>query len=317
MAVSSSSPPDQNYPKPSPAFGQGCPLSSLTVSRDHRLSIGNLEIAIISDGLLPIGPPENVFAGRDSAILNDLRSNSHDMVVEQNVLALKSNAGWVVFETGVSSMQPVGPAGLLPANLARAGISADVVEDIVPTHAHLDHVGGIMTDDGKRNYPNARIHLQESELSFWLDDRRIGQRGERSGLMARKNLVPNLDRIIFHRDGSEVLNSVHAIHTPGHTVGHTSFLISSGKHELFVAGDLAHHVTQVAHPDLGTQFDTEPDLAVSTRAKILDFLASRQILCMFYHFAWPGLGYVERHRGTFRFVPMASDTKSKESLPSY
>jgi glyoxylase-like metal-dependent hydrolase (beta-lactamase superfamily II) len=281
------------------------------VSQDYRVKIGDLEIAVISDGRLPIGSPESVFSGPNSAVLNDLHSNSYEVVVEQNVLALKLGAGWVLFETGVNSMQPAGAAGLLPANLARAGIPADVVEDIIPTHAHLDHVGGIMTDDGKRNFPNARIHLQESELSFWLDDRRIGQKGERSGLMARKNLGPNLDRIIFHRDGSEVLNSVHAIHTPGHTVGHTSFLISSGTHELFVVGDLAHHAAQVAHPELGVQFDTEPDLAVSTRSKIFDFLASRQILCVFYHFTWPGLGYVERHRGTFRFVPMPLETNAK------
>jgi glyoxylase-like metal-dependent hydrolase (beta-lactamase superfamily II) len=280
------------------------------VHRHHQFSIGNLGIAIVSDGLLPIGPPENVFAGRKSDILEDLCSSSHQVVLEQNALAVRSETGWIVFETGVSSMQPAGPAGLLRANLAQAGIYPDAVQDIIPTHAHLDHVGGIMTSDGRRNFPNARIHLQEAELAFWLDDRRIGHKGERSGLMARKNLAPNLDRIIFHRDGSEVVNHVHAIHTPGHTVGHTSFLISSWAHELFVAGDLAHHVVQVAYPSVEIQFDTEPDLAVSNRYKIFDFLASRQILCVFYHFQWPGLGYIEKHHNTYRFLPVASGTKT-------
>jgi glyoxylase-like metal-dependent hydrolase (beta-lactamase superfamily II) len=270
----------------------------------HRSRVGSLEIVVVSDGPLPIGSPADVFAGPDSVALDDLRTPADELVLAQNVLAVRSAAGWALFETGVSSIQQNETAGQLHLGLARVGIHADAIQAIVPTHGHLDHIGGIMAEDGRRNFPNAQIHLQEAELAFWLDDRRLGQRGERSGLAARKSLAPNLDRIVCHRDGSEILPSIHAMHTPGHTVGHTSFLISSGTEELFVAGDLAHHVSQIEHPGIGTQFDTDPSLAAATRLRMLDFLATRQILSIFYHLDWPGIGFIEKRGGGFRFVPV-------------
>jgi glyoxylase-like metal-dependent hydrolase (beta-lactamase superfamily II) len=129
----------------------------------------------------------------------------------------------------------------------------------------------------------------------------------RDRLSSRVATLAHVDRIIHHDRDREILPSVHAIATPGHTIGHSSYLISSGRHQPFVAGDLAHHVSQVESPETATQFDFDGDLAAASRRRILDFLAHTRTLALFYHFDWPGLGYVEKRGNGFRFVPLVGE----------
>lgn len=159
--------------------------------------------------------------------------------------------------------------------------------------------------DGHRNFRNAAIHLHASDVEFWLADDRLGTRGERSALVARRNLVPNLDRLEFHADDQETFPSVTAMHTPGHTVGHTSFVIGSDNDLLFVVGDIVHHQCQLSHPHMKMLFDTDPDAGVETRLRTLEYLASRAMPAFFYHFPFPGLGYVERVGDGYRFSPLS------------
>jgi glyoxylase-like metal-dependent hydrolase (beta-lactamase superfamily II) len=274
------------------------------VNCPYRIRLGELELVIVSDGPLNVGQVSDVLVrdpgGRAAQFQNK------EMVLAQNALALHAPTGWIVFETGVNSIEGHADAGKLARGLAAAGIAAADVCALLPTHAHLDHVGGIMNREGERNFPNAVIHLSEAELGYWLDDARLGGTSERSGRVARANLMPNLDRILVHRDGGEPVPGIHAIHTVGHTVGHTSFLIGLGEDRLLIAGDLAHHEAQIEDVLICTRFDADRELASASRLRTLDFLAATRTLALFYHFAWPGLGYVEKRGRGFRFVPVAA-----------
>src|SRR5207245_8968867 len=119
------------------------------------------------------------------------------------------------------------------ANPKRPGSEPPRVHAVIPTHAHIDHIGGIMAADGSRNFPNAQIYISQADLEFWTDDKRLGTPAEGSALAARKNLIPNRDRIVFYKDGQEVLPGVQAMHTPGQTVGHTSLVVNSGGNAQF------------------------------------------------------------------------------------
>src|SRR5258706_15989864 len=87
---------------------------------------------------------------------------------------------------------------------------------------------------------------------------RMGTPGEGSSLAAKKSLLPNRERIVLYKDGQEVLPGVQAMHMPGHTVGHTCFVINSGGKSLFLTGDLMHHVILIENPRMQVAFDTDP-----------------------------------------------------------
>jgi glyoxylase-like metal-dependent hydrolase (beta-lactamase superfamily II) len=282
-------------------------MQTLEVMPIHRVHIGAIELIIVSDGPLEMGAAADMLRPPSCNEPIVPAASGASLTLAQNALALRSLAGWVVFETGTSSVDIHAQAGHLPDRLASAGIAAQDVVALVPTHAHLDHIGGIVNRSGQANYPAAAIYLAESELSYWLHDDRLVGKTARSALVARRNLGPHVDRIIHHDRDREILPGIHVISTPGHTIGHSSYLISIGQHQLFVGGDLAHHVSQIEVPEIATQFDFDRDLAAASRQRILDFLAYTRILALFYHFEWPGLGYIEKRGNGFRFVPLAGD----------
>ncbi len=194
---------------------------------------------MVSDGPLSIGDPKNTFRGPTAEELSKMMSDqflpTNNVVLDQNVLVINTGDKLALFETGMSSVKRNDDMGRLVANLKQSGIEPADVDAVIPTHAHIDHIGGIMAADGSRNFPNAQIYISQADLEFWTDDKRLGTPAEGSALAARKNLIPNRDRIVFYKDGQEVLPGVQAMHTPGHTVGHTSFVVNSGGKSLFVS----------------------------------------------------------------------------------
>jgi glyoxylase-like metal-dependent hydrolase (beta-lactamase superfamily II) len=162
----------------------------------------------------------------------------------------------------------------------------------------------MVADDGTRNFPNAQVYMTQVDYDFWMDDRRLGPPAEGSALTARKNLPPYRDRIIFIKDGQEILPGVQAMQTPGHTVGHTVFMITSGGKTICNIGDVAHHVVLFEHPKIEVAFDTDSKQGVQSRIKLFDLLAAQRIPLLVFHMAWPGLGHLGKNGDGFRYVPM-------------
>mgnify|MGYP003527876229 CR=1 FL=1 len=121
---------------------------------------------------------------------------------------------------------------------------------------------------------------------------------------ARKNLLPLRDRIVFVKDGQEFLPGIQAIATPGHTVGHMVYMITSDGKSLCNIGDLAiHQILLVEKPRIEYAYDTDPRQSADTRVRILDMLAAQRIPLVAYHFPWPGIGHIGKQGDGFRYYP--------------
>ena len=268
-----------------------------------------MEATVISDGALPLGPPGDAFLGLSKEeITRQLTENflpADNVVLELNILVLNTGSKLVLFDTGMGIVKAFGPStGQLMKTLVQAGINPAAVDAVVMTHAHIDHCGGIMSAQNARNFPNARLYISQADYEYWTDPAKVSAAALKPFLdQARRNLVPNRDRIQFVKDGEEFIPGIHAIATPGHTVGHTIFMIDSAGKQLCFIGDLTHHQHLLMEKPL-TEFayDTDPRQSAQTRIRMLNMLAANRTPLLAYHFPWPGIGNVAKMGDGFRYV---------------
>ena len=275
----------------------------------YRFKLGSAEATIVSDGALPLGDPHANFLGLTPEEMDkQLRDNflpNDNAVLEQNALVLNTGDKLILFDTGLGTLDLFGPTtGKLMNSLKQAGINPEDIDAVVMSHAHIDHCGGCMADDGSRHFPNAEYFITEADYKFWTDETKVPEQFKVFLETAQKNLTPNLDRLHFFKDGEEILPGIHAIYTPGHTVGHTVFMIDQGGQQLCFIGDLAHHpVLLLEKPLTEFKYDTDPKQSAQSRVKMLGRLADERVALLAYHFAWPGIGHVAREGDGFRYFP--------------
>jgi glyoxylase-like metal-dependent hydrolase (beta-lactamase superfamily II) len=293
-------------------------LAKAAMSKDqapyfYGFNHGKMQATVVSDGILPLGEPSGSFLGTSKAEVGKLLTDNFlaidNVILEQNILVLNTGEKLVLFDTGMGSSPMFGPTtGKMLNNLKVAGIEPKDIDAVVATHAHCDHVWGIMADDGKPNFPNAQIYISQADFDFWTDEAKL-QLKDPAYMKpfvegARKNLLPNRDRMVFFKDGQEFLPGIQALAAPGHTVGHTVFMITSDGKSLAAIGDLTHHqVLLMEKPLLEFAYDTDSKQSAKTRVRVLDMLATNRIPLLAYHFPWPGIGHVAKQGEGFRYYP--------------
>ena len=288
------------------------PLGLPQVPYFYRFKLGSAECTVVSDGILPLGNPSDSFVNiSKEEIARELRDNflpASDAVLEQNVLVVNFGDRVVLFDTGMGSDKLYGPTtGKLPTTLRQAGIDPAAVDAVVMSHAHIDHCGGLVADDGRHHFPNAQFFIGQPDFDYWTDDTKVPSNyPARANFLgqARKNLLPVKDRTHFYKDHEQILPGVTALAAPGHTVSHTIFMIEAGGRQLCYVGDLAHHpVLLLERPRTHFLYDTDPAQSAESRVRMLDMLAANRIPLLAYHFAWPGLGHVAKAGEGFRYFP--------------
>jgi glyoxylase-like metal-dependent hydrolase (beta-lactamase superfamily II) len=152
--------------------------------------------------------------------------------------------------------------------------------------------------------------MSKIEHDFWTDEAKTSSTGVMKLLVdsARKNLLPNKDRLVFVEDGKDAIKGVSAVTTRGHTPGHTSYLLSSaGQNFLYTGDSVTNTAISFNHPDWAFNFDADPGMASETRKRVLDMAVQDKLTLIGYHFAFPGIGNVANEGDSYRFVPAAMD----------
>jgi glyoxylase-like metal-dependent hydrolase (beta-lactamase superfamily II) len=283
-------------------------------SEVHRYKIGDITVTVLSDGFR-IASPEGYIrnAGKDelAATLAAAGLPTDHMRNTYAPIVLETGGNRVLIDTGNGEAmfaQSKGERGRLQQNLAAAGIDRNAIEAVVISHFHADHVNGLLTADNKAAFPNAEIKVPEAEWSFWMDDGEMSRapQGRMSELFHNNRRVFDaLGRHVtrFAWD-AEVAPGVTAVGTPGHSIGHTSFVVASGSGRVLVQGDVNNNAVVFArHPDWQGWFDQDPAQAVATRRRVYDMLVAEKMPVQAYHHPVPGLGRVEKDGTGYRVVP--------------
>ena len=277
----------------------------------YRFNLGNAEVSVVSDGPLPLGPPKGTFIGVPDEevrkMLSDNFLSPDNVVLEQNSPIVNMGEKMVLFDTGMGTSKAFGPTtGRQQKSMAEAGIKPGDIDAVVLSHAHIDHIGGIVGEDGKSLFPNAQFYIAQSDFDFWTDEGKLGGPLKDFVVHARKNLLPVRDRLVFFKDGQEILPGVQVLAAPGHTVGHSIFMVTSNGKSFAFLGDLTHHpILLLEKPRMQFSYDTDPKQAAETRVKLLDMIATNKIPVMSYHFAWPGFGHIAKTGEGFHYYPEA------------
>lgn len=282
------------------------PLSKTQAPYFYRFNHGTMQVSVVSDGPLPLGEPGGAFLGATkeevTKMLTDNFLSPSNVVLEQNSPVINTGKNLILFDTGMGTSKMFGPTtGRLLQSLREAGIKPADIDSLVITHAHIDHIGGMVDAGSKRLFPNATVYMSQTDFDFWTDDK-DPKKNKDFVAHARKNLLPYRDRIKFVKDGEEFLPGITAMAAPGHTVGHTIYMITSEGKSMCFIGDLTHHqVLLVEKPRLEFAYDTDPKQSAQTRVKMLTMFADKKIPVMAYHFPWPGLGHLSKFGDGFRY----------------
>ncbi|MEL7005486.1 MAG: MBL fold metallo-hydrolase [Bacteroidota bacterium] len=279
----------------------------------YHFRIGEIEATALSDGqtLFPAYPSYAINANEEEvqATLKNHFFSTNLYRLQCTILHLKVSEKSILIDTGAGNTLG-NDLGNLDANLRRAGIDPDEITDILLTHCHLDHIGGLMINN-EAAFTNAIIHLSDKEWSFWssksidLSGMPLDQSFRDNFIRAaRNNLNPLADRIKTFRFNEEVISGIQAINAVGHSPGHTNYLIKSGEESLLHTGDIFHHNGfDLDHPKWATAFDQDIKKAYQTRKMVLDMASVDRIFLASYHMPFPSIGHVFKKGNSYGWVP--------------
>jgi len=283
----------------------------------YAVRIGDIDVLVVSDGVLPLPTTmlaHNADPGVRAAWLNEmfLPQDAFDWAL--NAVMVRSGDKTILIDAGLGSDPDLHlpRAGQLIRRLEAAGIDLSSVTDLILTHMHMDHVGGLLVDGVKeRLHKDLRIHVAAAEVKFWeapdFTHTNMPQ-GFPDALRAAAKQFVNMYRsqIRPFDEQCEVAPGVVVRRTGGHTPGHSVVRVASGGEALTFAGDAVFAVG-FDQPEWHNGFEHDPEEAARVRIRLLRELAESGELLVATHMPFPSVGHVAAAGDAFRWVPVFWD----------
>lgn len=275
----------------------------------HRFRLGTFEITVLSDGNLTV-PAETIGSNVERTEVADFLGSrfldAETNYPHTNHVLIDTGEARVLVDVGSGErFQPT--AGRLSPNLEAAGIDPSDITHVALTHAHPDHVWGMLDDFDEARFPEAAYAISATEFDWWMADNRVNEVPEAMQAVvvgARNALSPMAEQTSMVADGAEIVAGVRMIDTPGHTFGHMGVMVESEGQQLMVVGDAISHVyVSFEHPDWQPAMDMDKAQAVATRRRLLDMAATDRIPVAGYHLPFPGVGHVIKRGDAYQFLP--------------
>jgi glyoxylase-like metal-dependent hydrolase (beta-lactamase superfamily II) len=290
----------------------GSPGPNELVPSRYALRVGEIDVLVISDGVLT-PPAESMATNADPAVraawLDDMFLSRDAFDWALNEVVVRSGDRTILIDSGLGMEYPDFPrAGQLGLRLAAAGIDLGSVTDVVLTHMHFDHVGGLLVEGvNEQLRPDLRIHVAAAEVKFWKapDFSRTAMPPALADLArsaSSRFMTEYQSQLRTFEEESEVVPGVVVSRTGGHTPGHSVVRLASGGDRLMFAGDAIFPVS-FDHPEWHNGFEHDPEEATRVRIRLMRELAETGAWLVATHMPFPSVGRVAVAGDVFRWVP--------------
>jgi glyoxylase-like metal-dependent hydrolase (beta-lactamase superfamily II) len=275
----------------------------------YKMPIGDAEVIALSDGTITLDMNALLFNAKPNEINNLLQQNFLTNKVETSITVylIRTNNKLILIDAGAGSFMG-STLGKLTQSIINAGFQPEQIDAVLLTHLHADHVGGLTAND-KMVFPNATIYINKSDTAFWLSkqNRTNAAEGDKGFFDAASiSITPYLKagKVKSFDYGTPLFPGITALATPGHSPGHTSYVLESKGEKIVFWGDLVHAgAVQFEDPAVTIHFDVDSPKAAEERKQAFKDATTGKYWVAAGHLSFPGIGHVRANGSGYSWVP--------------
>lgn len=281
-----------------------------TTPATYGFTVGDAKITALSDGTVPLDL-HMILRGAPARTIDDLLARSflaNPAEASINAYLIDFDGRRILVDVGAGDLFGPGNGGRVLDALAAAGAAPETITDILITHVHSDHSGGL-TKAGKIVFPRATIHVGGADIRFFSDVTNAAKTGidKRFWTETEQTLTPYVTagRVKPIDADGEILPGIRAELHPGHTPGTAFYTLTSKGQSIVFVGDLIHvGAVQFPRPDVTITFDVRQDEARAVRQAAFSRFARDRALIAAPHLPFPGVGHLAADGAAYRWYPI-------------
>lgn len=267
-------------------------------SDTYEFKVGNLKCTCLKDADVDY-PLENFFKNvpkeKVEEVLKQKGWPTERIFTPLTHLVVDTGSHRILLDTGIGRN--------LVNVMKKAGIEPESINTVLITHAHPDHIGGVVNEKETLNFPNAHYYVSKVEWDFWFSEDAIKMTFERHIAPARRALTAIKERVTLLEGPQKIADGVAWIPAPGHTPGHTVYAFDD---KLYYTGDTVLYPIHLEHPDWLPIYDVLPEQAQITKTNIFNLVADKKALVVGQQFTpFPSLGHVVKKDNGWNWEPIA------------